>query len=488
MSDYNPNKSPTSLNYILLTGLALTFIIGFIKTLSVLNQHWLTFDGNLAHGWVIALLSFYLQYHQLKTPNTIKTPSVVGAAALAVVSFIWFLSALANIDLLQQLSLLSILFAIYWSLFGLTTAIKLIPAISMMIFAIPIWGYLTPSLVDLASYLVTHWIELTAIPALIQGNSFFLPSGQVDIAGGCSGVRYLNVAMALALYIGLSGVFTIKRRASLLLAAIILALLMNWLRIFILILIAYYSEMTHPLINDHENFGWLLFIFVIIPLILLGRKQYEKPLQEQQSTHKLIHPTSILLTSAALLLGPILFHLKAEPATPIVKTISWDKSDLLITPTQNRFNLTINNANQYQSFLAQYTNKNVGIDLIKNWQNSPEDDLIPYNYSLFSEVWTQKNKQIIELNNGVSATLLTLERKPYGEHTLLMYWFYIGQYQTHNYKYAKIMQLGAKIQNQNLFTAVGLTLTCEAQGCLDEKNMLVLMAQRIPTDQIHPYQ
>lgn len=488
MPDYNSNKSPTPLNYILLTGLALAFILGFIKTLSVLNQHWLTFDGNLAHGWVIALLSIYLQYHQLKTPNTIKAPSLVGTAALAAVSFIWFLSALANIDLLQQLSLLAILFAIYWSLFGLVTAVKLIPAISIMIFAIPIWGYLTPSLVDLASYIVTHWIELTAIPALIQGNSFFLPSGQVDIAGGCSGVRYLNVAMALALYIGLSGVFTIKRRVFLLVLAIALALLMNWLRIFILILIAYYSEMTHPLISDHENFGWLLFILVIIPLILLGRKQYEKPLPEQQSTHNLTHPVTIVLTSAALLLGPILFHLKAEPTIPVVKKPTWEQSDLLITATQNRFNLTINNANQYQAFLARYQGKSIGIDLIQSWQSSPEDNLIPYNYNLFSDAWTQKNKQVVGLNNGVSATLLTLERKPYGEHALLMYWFYVGQYQTHNYKYAKIMQLGAKIQNQNLFTAVGLTLTCEAQDCQNEKNTLVLMAQKIPTKQIHPYQ
>lgn len=488
MPDYHPKKSFSPLHYILFSGLAVAFIIGFFKTLSVLNQHWLTFDGNLAHGWIIALLSLYLQYQQLKTTNTVKAPSIVGTVALAVTSSIWFLSALANIDLLQQISLLSILLTTYWSLFGLVTAIKLIPAISVMIFAIPIWGYLTQTLVDLASYIVSHWIELTAIPALIQGNSFFLPSGQVDIAGGCSGVRYLNVAMALALYIGLSGAFTIKRRVLLLLAAIILALLMNWLRIFTLILIAYYSEMTHPLINDHENFGWLLFILVIIPLILLGRAQYEKPQQKQQNDRKPPHPVTILLTSAALLLGPTLYYLKAEPAIPVVKKLTWEKSDLLITPTQKRFSLTINNANQYQSFLAQYQDKNIGIDLIKNWQSSVEDNLIPYNYRLFSDAWIQKDKQTFELNNGISTTLLTLEQKPYGEHALLMYWFYVGQYQTHNYKYAKIMQLAAKVQNQNLFTAIGLTLKCASQDCQDEKNVLVLMAQEIPTNQIHPYQ
>lgn len=488
MPDYHPKKSFSPLHYILLSGLAFAFVIGFFKTLSVLNQHWLTFDGNLAHGWIIALLSLYLQYQQLKTTNTVKAPSIVGTVALAAISFIWFLSALANIDLLQQISLLGVLFAIYWSLFGLITAIKLIPAISIMIFAIPIWGYFSPVLVDLASYIVTYWIELTAIPALIQGNSFFLPSGQVDIAGGCSGVRYLNVAMALALYIGLSGLFTLKRRALLLLAAIILALLMNWLRIFILILIAYYSEMTHPLISDHENFGWLLFILVIIPLILLGRKQYEKPPQERQNDTKPIHPFTISLTVIALSLGPILFHFKAKPAIPVIPKLTWEGSNLLVTPTPTRFNLTINNANQYQSFLAQYQDKNIGIDLIKNWQNSPEDNLIPYNYSLFSDAWIQKDKQTLELNNGISTTLLTLEKKPYGEHVLLMYWFYVGQYQTHHYKYAKIMQLAAKVQNQNLFTAIGLTLKCESQDCQDEKNALVLMAQEIPTNQIHSYQ
>ena len=488
MPDHRTKDSLGPLHYLLFTGLALAFIAGFIKTLSVLNQHWLTFDGNLAHGWVIALLSLYLQYQQLKTANTVKTPSILGTVALGITSCVWFLGAVTNIDLLQQVALLGILFTTYWSLFGLLTAITLIPAISIMIFAIPVWGYLTQTLVDLASYIVSHWVELSAIPALIQGNSFFLPSGQVDIAGGCSGVRYLNVAMALALYIGLSGAFTVTRRASLLIAAIVLALLMNWLRIFILILIAYYSEMTHPLINDHENFGWLLFILVIIPLILLGRRQYEKPIQQQQSSHKPIHPAAIVLTSVALLLGPTLFHLKTAPSAPIIKELVWEQSDLLITPTQNRFNLTINNANQHQSFLAQYQDKTVGIDLIKHWQQSPEDNLIPYNYSLFSDAWIQKGKEVLELNNGTSATLLTLERKPYGENTLLMYWFHVGQYQTHHYKYAKVMQLGAKLQNQNLFTAVGLTLKCESKGCLDEKNTLILMAQKVPTGQLHSYQ
>jgi exosortase len=470
--------------HIQLVGLALVFIFAFQSSLVILNQHWLTMDGSLSHGWIVILLSFFLQLQQVKQLQSLPARhSLIGTLCLVGLSLAWFIAAITNIDLLEQVLLIALLFTVYWSLLGWSIAIRLIPAISLLIFAIPIWDYLIPSLVNLASHVVSQWIEASQIPALIQGNSFFLPYGQVDIAGGCSGVRYLNIALALATYISFSAPLSLTRRLTLLATAVCLALLMNWFRIFSLILIADFSQMNSPLIKNHDNYGWLLFIPVILPLIYIGRRTSNRDTKTvaRSSNSAVLKAKYILGTTLALLIGPLLFYTQPSITTPAIEKIDWGL--ISAKPSTQEHTLNLDNSRLYQSFMATVNAQEIGIDIIKNWQESASDDLIPYSYELYnSDKWSIQQQSQIVVNDKLKSTMLTMEKKPYGQHALLIYWFYIGQYDTHSYTNAKLLQLAAKLRGQNLFTAIGLTTTCLQPDCKKEKEMLLILANQLASN------
>lgn len=474
--------------YYQLVILFIIFLSAFHHSLATLYQRWLRMDESQSHGLFVIAISFYLQYKRLRTLSPAQhKPSVLGIIFLSLSTLCWYVTTIVNIDILQQFLLVAIVFFIYWSTIGARSALAISPAIAYLIFAIPIWDYLSPSLVDIASYIVSSWIEVSQIPALIEGNSFFLPYGQIEIAGGCSGIRYLTIALVLAFYITLTTPLTTTRKIILILAAIGLGIFINWLRIFLIILVAYFSNMQSQIITDHEMLGWVLFIIVIFPLILMAKPNTPDtnigdPSLDHEPTLDRPSPFWILLTVLAILIGPALVTIKPAIAAPNLKPIQWEKlNQAKITREKQGFMLTIDGTSTpNEAYLAATPDKQIGIDFIKNWQLSQSDNLIPYIYELFnSKIWSTKKEEQVTIKNNFNAHLTILEKKPYGQRTIVLHWFHIGQYATSNYKTAKLLQLPAMLQGQNLFMAIALSLNCNNQDCTEEQKALTELASGV---------
>ena len=96
--------------------------------------------------------------------------------------------------------------------------------------------------------------------AIVILNSIFIPFGQIVIADGCSGLRYFEIALALAYIIALLNNYSERKLLPALIIAAALGLLANWIRIFILVLIGYESKMESSLMANHEYFGWFVFL------------------------------------------------------------------------------------------------------------------------------------------------------------------------------------------------------------------------------------
>jgi len=61
-------------------------------------------------------------------------------------------------------------------------------------------------------------------------------------------------------------------RAVLVVTAILFGLIINWMRVFIIIVVGYMSDMQSELVKDHDFFGWVLFAVALIPLFILAYK------------------------------------------------------------------------------------------------------------------------------------------------------------------------------------------------------------------------
>ena len=111
-----------------------------------------------------------------------------------------------------------------------------------------------------------------AIPALIDGYRIVLPSGTLVVADGCAGLNYLLVSLVIGSYFAYISYSRWRYRLLVCLLAVLTALIGNWVRVFALVLIGYYSEMESSLVYNHGFFGWVVFaVFIILYFFLVVR-------------------------------------------------------------------------------------------------------------------------------------------------------------------------------------------------------------------------
>jgi exosortase len=163
--------------------------------------------------------------------------------------------------------------------FGVATGRRLSFAFAYLYFAIPIWSEGNEFLQAITVFAVRLLLQVTAIPAYVTGNIVQIPSGAFEIAGGCSGLHFFIVALAIAALFGEIHRDSPRVRLLQLLLAASLAMISNWVRVYIIILAGHLTDMQHFLITvDHYYFGWFLFVLTMAAFFwIAGRMPVSVP-------------------------------------------------------------------------------------------------------------------------------------------------------------------------------------------------------------------
>lgn len=142
----------------------------------------------------------------------------------------------------------------------------------VVIMALPAGYLLLPYLQQFTVLAVTSLIRLTPMTAYIEGAYIHLPEGIVWIKEGCSGHKYFITAGTLALMVSAYDRRGLLRSLPVVGLALLLSIIANWIRVFVLVLVGYFSGMDHPLMDDHDNLGWVVFVVMMIPFFYLSSK------------------------------------------------------------------------------------------------------------------------------------------------------------------------------------------------------------------------
>lgn len=136
--------------------------------------------------------------------------------------------------------------------------------------AIPIWDPLQLILQNITVSVVGYWLNMVDIPSYVRGSYIQIPEGEFLVETTCAGLRYFLSATAIfSLYSYLY--FKNYKTATILLAvSLTLAVMLNWVRVFIVIVAGHLTNMQHFLVHQHATFGWWLFALIIIPIFFFG--------------------------------------------------------------------------------------------------------------------------------------------------------------------------------------------------------------------------
>ena len=284
-----------------------------------LDKLWTDWPGETyTHGYLILLLALWLvvrdREHLAATPIR-PEPLALIPLVLMSVAWVWFWRA--AIQELQLLLLPLILYAALFAAFGRRMARVAAFPIAVLYFAMPLWGDINGIVQALSAKATGALIWTTGIPAYMDGDFVRLPSGSIEIARSCSGLHELIVGLALAAIYGKLSGEPWRRRLQWLGLMGALSLMVNWVRIFTVVIAAYETDMTSSLVKHHYWLGWWLFAFVFAAFLWwTGRAApahlAPSPSQEQDAST----PTSrftiggmpIALTLAVLAVMPVLAY------------------------------------------------------------------------------------------------------------------------------------------------------------------------------------
>jgi exosortase len=254
---------------LIVTASLLTLI--YWPTLRWLVNSWLSNDY-YSHGFLVPLVSGLFVWTKREYLK-IRKPSIIGIILLVLGALLYALSFFWQIRVLGGLSLLVVITALVFSIFGVRVARIMLFPLVFLVFMIP-----APFIEDIAyrlqeiSVLSSSWLlGALGLPITSSGPEIYLKNTTFTIGLPCSGINTLIALLALAavyVYI-LTG--PIYRRVSLFVLAFPIAIVANILRITSIIVVAYYSNIETATGWYHDISSPLFFVIAFLALVLIGR-------------------------------------------------------------------------------------------------------------------------------------------------------------------------------------------------------------------------
>jgi EpsI family protein len=252
-----------------MAGLALLACWPSVRTLA---DFWFGI-ADYRYGLPIALIALAWLVYAARGMPAAARPTWTGVAALLLSLMAWLVAYNANSQIAHQVLVPLVIWCAMLAGTGQAVARRLWAPVAFLYFAIPVWEYVEPLLQWLSVVATEATLALARIPAEVQENYVRIPSGSFQIVEGCSGKRYFMVTLAVACLAVALNRMNWRRAAIYVACCGGLALLANWIRIFIVILAGHRTHMQHYLVAvEHESFGNGIFVLLLGAVLLLARR------------------------------------------------------------------------------------------------------------------------------------------------------------------------------------------------------------------------
>lgn len=244
-------------------------------TCLALHEKWVD-TANLGdtHGYLVAAVSAFLLWQANRGAARSTGPGRRWPVlALTGVGLVWVVGVRSGVAAVEFALLPILLWLAIRAAAGPDAGRRSVFAVAYLYFAMPLWGIINPILQGGTVHVVRGLLRVVGIPSHFIGNDVQIPAGTFEIAGGCSGLHFFVVALAIGALMAEMRGDDWRGRLKLLLLAGALALVCNWLRVFTIILAGHYTHMQHYLVaQSHYGYGWMVFALAMVVFFVLERR------------------------------------------------------------------------------------------------------------------------------------------------------------------------------------------------------------------------
>ena len=279
----NPSAAlPTSQRRALLAaGLAVVAILAlYWSTVASMVAIWWRSE-TFAHGFVVVPICLWLVWRRRDALARIDAkpwwPGLVGVAGAGA---LWLVCSAGDVLVGEQLAVVLMIQAAIVTVVGTRAARVLAFPLLFLLFAVPAGDILVPWLINRTADFTVGALRASGVPVYREGNHFVIPSGMWSVVEACAGLRYLIASLMVGTLYAMLAYRSALRRALFIVASILVPILANWLRAYLIVMLAHLSSNKIAVGIDHLIYGWIFFGIVMLLLFWIGSYWQEAPAAE----------------------------------------------------------------------------------------------------------------------------------------------------------------------------------------------------------------
>jgi len=237
-----------------------------------------------AHGYIILPISLWLIWRRREVFEAIPAqPWAPALLLLAVLGAGWLLARMGEVQVVMQYAFVAMFPIVALAMLGRRLAGALAFPLLFLLLAVPFGEVFVGPLINVTADFTVWAVQATGIPVLRNGTRFDLPTGSWSVVEACSGVRYLISSFTLGCLYAYLTYRSTKRRLLFVAVAIVVPIIANGLRAYMIVMIGHLSGMELATGVDHLIYGWVFFGLVMFLMFWIGsfwRDDEELPVRQ----------------------------------------------------------------------------------------------------------------------------------------------------------------------------------------------------------------
>lgn len=228
------------------------------------------------HAFLVLPISLWLIWRQREKLAAL-TPRAQPWILLPmlVLALVWLLSDLVVVNAASQFAFVAMLVLSVPAVLGIEIALTILFPLLFLFFAVPFGEFMLPAMMEWTADFTVFALQLTGIPVFREGQHFIIPSGSWSVIDECSGVRYLMASFMVGSLFAYLNYRSYRRRALFMLLSLIAPIVANWLRAYLIVMMAHLSDNKIAAGVDHVLYGWVFFGVVIFVMFMIGARWSE---------------------------------------------------------------------------------------------------------------------------------------------------------------------------------------------------------------------
>lgn len=244
----------------------------FYSTASSMFHTWVMSE-TYTHGFLILPISIWLFWQRRSVlARMTPAPNFYVLILLLCAGVTWLLADLVDVLVAQQLAFVAILVLSFWTVMGNRITARVLFPLGFLFFAVPMGESLIPPMREYTATVLVALVKLVGIPVYRDGMFISLPSGNWSVVEACSGVRYIIASVTLGSLFAYLSYNSIGKRLTFIVISVLVPIVANGLRAFMIVMLGHFSDMTIAVGVDHLIYGWLFFGLVMFILFSIGLK------------------------------------------------------------------------------------------------------------------------------------------------------------------------------------------------------------------------